>query len=62
MCSQLVFRLHPAVADVCVVGIQDEYNGEVPLAFIVLRGDAQKRVSTNPREGEKLKAELKKVR
>ncbi|KAJ7897114.1 phenylacetyl-CoA ligase, partial [Mycena olivaceomarginata] len=52
--------LHPAVADVCVVGIQDEYNGEVPLAFIVLRGDAQKRVSTNPREGEKLKAELKK--
>ncbi len=26
---------HPDVGDVCVVGIPDEYSGELPLAFIV---------------------------
>ncbi|KAJ7675367.1 amp dependent CoA ligase [Mycena rosella] len=51
---------HPAVADACVVGIADDYSGEVPLAFIVLRADILKRVAANPREGEKLKAALKK--
>ncbi|KAJ7492378.1 phenylacetyl-CoA ligase [Mycena latifolia] len=52
--------LHPAVADACVVGIADEYSGEVPLAFVVLREETLKRVSTNPSEGEKLKVALKK--
>lgn len=27
--------LHPSVSDVCVVGVSDEYSGELPLAFVV---------------------------
>ncbi|KAJ7786567.1 amp dependent CoA ligase [Mycena metata] len=52
--------LHPAVADACVVPIPDDYSGEIPLAYIVLREDAQKRVSKSSREEEQLKAALKK--
>ncbi|KAJ6503285.1 amp dependent CoA ligase [Mycena vitilis] len=52
--------LHPAVADACVVGIQDEYNGEIPLAYVVLREDALQRVSANPKEGDKIKVALAK--
>ncbi|KAJ7170122.1 amp dependent CoA ligase [Mycena filopes] len=52
--------LHPAVADACVVAIPDDYSGEIPLAYVVLREEAQNRVSNNPREGEPLKAALKK--
>ncbi|KAJ7246274.1 phenylacetyl-CoA ligase [Mycena haematopus] len=52
--------LHKAVADACVVGIPDEYSGEVPLAFVVLREDAQKRVSKSPAEGDQIKTDLKK--
>ncbi|KAJ7103285.1 amp dependent CoA ligase [Mycena belliarum] len=51
---------HPAVADACVVGIPDEYSGEIPRAYIVLREDALMRISANPSEGEMLKAALKK--
>jgi acyl-coenzyme A synthetase/AMP-(fatty) acid ligase len=54
-------RLHPAVADACVVGIPDDYSGEIPQAFIVLREDALKRVSKNSREGDKIKVALIKV-
>lgn len=28
---------HPDVADACVVGIPDDFSGEVPLAFVVLK-------------------------
>ncbi|OJT02330.1 4-coumarate--CoA ligase-like 7 [Trametes pubescens] len=35
---------HPDVDDVCVVGIPDEYSGELPLAFIVPSADAQTRM------------------
>lgn len=31
---------HPAVADSCVVGIPDEYSGEIPLAFVVPQPNA----------------------
>ena len=30
---------HPRVADACVVGVPDEYSGEVPMAFVVLKAD-----------------------
>ncbi|KAK0201790.1 phenylacetyl-CoA ligase [Desarmillaria ectypa] len=35
---------HPDVSDACVVGIPDEYSGEVPLAFIVLTEEASSKV------------------
>ncbi|KAI0827404.1 amp dependent CoA ligase [Trametes gibbosa] len=35
---------HPDVGDVCVVGIPDEYSGELPLAFIVPSAEAQARM------------------
>ncbi|KAH0832171.1 hypothetical protein J3R83DRAFT_13084 [Lanmaoa asiatica] len=31
---------HPDVSDTCVVGVANEYSGELPLAFVVLRADA----------------------
>ncbi|QRW11517.1 AMP binding enzyme [Ceratobasidium sp. AG-Ba] len=34
---------HPLVADVGVVGLADEYSGEVPLAFVVLSEEGKKR-------------------
>ena len=30
---------HPAVADVCVVGLLDEEAGELPMAFVVKKPD-----------------------
>ena len=30
---------HPRVADACVVGVPDEYSGELPMAFVVLKAD-----------------------
>jgi len=39
---------HPDVSDTCVVGIPDEYSGELPLAFVVLRPDALRRTRDDP--------------
>lgn len=52
---------HPDVADACVVGIPDDYSGEVPLAFIVLNAIAIKRVEKDPKELDKTKASIVKV-
>ncbi|PIL29048.1 transporter [Ganoderma sinense ZZ0214-1] len=41
---------HPDVADVCVVGIPDDYSGELPFAFIVLNHSARVRVEGTPQE------------
>ncbi|CCM05467.1 uncharacterized protein FIBRA_07688 [Fibroporia radiculosa] len=51
---------HPDVSDVCVVGLPDDYNGELPLAFVVLSADAQHRVSRAPVEANKVRAALEK--
>ncbi|KAG1861788.1 hypothetical protein DFJ58DRAFT_871788 [Suillus subalutaceus] len=51
---------HPDVTDTCVVGIQDEYSGELPLAFVVLRPEAAKRVEESPQAADEIKASIMK--
>lgn len=36
---------HSFVSDVCVVGVPDEYNGEVPFAFVVPSVKASERIA-----------------
>lgn len=52
---------HPDVADTCVVGIPDEFSGEVPLAFVVMTSATAKRIGTDPQALNTLKATLMKV-
>jgi len=51
---------HPDVADTCVVGVPDEYSGELPLAFVVLRFDAVSRTQNNPAAAEAIKQSIMK--
>jgi len=44
---------HPDVGDAGVIGIPDDFSGEVPLAFIVLNTDALARVSADKTGKEK---------
>ncbi|KAG1884113.1 hypothetical protein F4604DRAFT_1980114 [Suillus subluteus] len=51
---------HPDVTDTCVVGIQDEYSGDLPLAFVALRPEAIKRVKDSPPAADEIKASIMK--
>jgi 4-coumarate--CoA ligase len=53
---------HPDVTDTCVVGLSDEYSGEVPLAFVVLSASAAKRALQSEVELAKIKDSILKVR
>lgn len=53
---------HPDVADVCVVGIQDDYSGELPFAFVLLKDDARKRVEEDPTAMEVIERAIMEVR
>ncbi|KAJ7069964.1 amp dependent CoA ligase [Mycena amicta] len=49
---------NPDVSDCCVVGAPDANSGEVPLAFVVLTADAEKRAKT---DGAAIKASIQKL-
>ncbi|EPQ60491.1 acetyl-CoA synthetase-like protein [Gloeophyllum trabeum ATCC 11539] len=51
---------HPDVADVCVVGVPDEYSGEVPLAFVVLEPKTAEKIKGNPSAAHSIKAAIQK--
>lgn len=51
---------HSAVSDAGVIGYPDEYCGEVPMAFIVLRPDIVERVANQPQQLEHYKKEIAK--
>lgn len=52
---------HPDVTDVCVVGLPDEYSGEVPLAFVVPTAAAVERMKKDPGEETRTKESIMKV-
>ncbi|KZS99949.1 amp dependent CoA ligase [Laetiporus sulphureus 93-53] len=49
---------HPDVSDACVVGLPDDYHGDLPLAFVVPSVSALERIKKDPAEGERVKAAL----
>ncbi|KAH9065666.1 amp dependent CoA ligase [Lactarius vividus] len=51
---------HPDIADSCVVGVPDEFSGEVPLAFVVLSVEAAKKASGSEAATAKIKASIAK--
>lgn len=53
--------LRPDVVDACVVSIPDDYSGEIPLAFIVLDPDTQRRVHGDHAASIGLKKDIQKV-
>ncbi|KZO92578.1 amp dependent CoA ligase [Calocera viscosa TUFC12733] len=52
--------LHPYVQDAGVVGVPDDYKGEVPLAFVVLKEPLAQKAASGPREAGEIKQELRK--
>jgi acyl-coenzyme A synthetase/AMP-(fatty) acid ligase len=52
---------HPDISDACLVGIPDDYSGEIPLPFVVLNAVAAKGVESDPQAAQRIKASVVKV-
>ena len=52
---------HPDVSDVCVVGLADDYSGELPLAFITPSTAAEERMQKDPAEADRIRKSIAKV-
>ncbi|KAI0657594.1 phenylacetyl-CoA ligase [Cubamyces menziesii] len=51
---------HPDVADVAVIGIPDDFAGEAPLAYVVLKPAVAAEIAKTPALAEEVKARLQK--
>ncbi|KAI0332187.1 phenylacetyl-CoA ligase [Cubamyces sp. BRFM 1775] len=51
---------HPDVADVAVIGIPDDFAGEAPLAYVVLKPAVAAEIAKKPALAEEVKARLQK--
>jgi acyl-coenzyme A synthetase/AMP-(fatty) acid ligase len=52
---------HPDIVDCCVVGVEDEYSGELPLAFVVLSADARRRSLEGPQAAANIRRSIQHV-
>ena len=52
---------HPDIADVGVVGIADDYAGEKPRAFVVLRQPLAEKVKTDSKLADQVRTAIFKV-
>ena len=53
---------HPDVIDAGVIGIPDEFSGEIPLAFVVLRPELVTSVNENVEVADDLRESIFKAR
>jgi len=51
---------HNDVANACVVGVPDEYSGELPFALVVIKAETARRVNASSNETAKVKAAIAK--
>jgi acyl-coenzyme A synthetase/AMP-(fatty) acid ligase len=52
---------HPSIVDAAVVGVPDDYSGELPMAFIVLQPELAAAADTNARLADELRMTIFKV-
>ncbi|EPT02411.1 hypothetical protein FOMPIDRAFT_1118223 [Fomitopsis schrenkii] len=51
---------HPDVSDVCVVSLIDDFNGDLPLAYVVPTAAAKERIARDPAEAARIKVDIAK--